>query len=102
MARRKGIVAAIQREHARQVRATQQAQRAYVRQQQAMRRAAEQAARAAQRAAVSDERERKRLYLEARAAEIAADNADIQARLEELGQLLQATLRSTTTSTSSG
>jgi len=58
-----------------------------------MRRAAEQAARAAQRAAVADERERKRLYLEARAAEVAADNADVQARLEELEQLLRATLQ---------
>lgn len=41
---------------------------------------------------MSDERERKRLYLEARAAEVAGDNVDIQARLEELDQLLQATL----------
>jgi len=57
-----------------------------------MRRAAEQATRAAQRASAADERERKRLYLEARAAEVAADNADVQARLEELEQLLQATL----------
>ncbi|GAA0553013.1 restriction endonuclease [Paractinoplanes ferrugineus] len=92
MARRKGIIASLQREHARQIRAAQQAQTAYVRQQTAMRRAAEQAARAAQRAAVADERERKRLYLEARAAEVAADNADIQAHLEELEQLLQSTL----------
>jgi restriction system protein len=92
LARRTGIVAAIQREHARQVRANQQAQRTFVRQQQAMRRAAEQAARAAQKATVADERERKRLYLEARAAEVAADNADVQARLEELEGLLQATL----------
>ncbi|NMO53446.1 restriction endonuclease [Actinoplanes sp. TBRC 11911] len=57
-----------------------------------MHRAAEQAAKAAQRAAAADERERKRLYAEARAAAVAADNADVQARLEELEQLLQATL----------
>ncbi|MFI5906046.1 restriction endonuclease [Dactylosporangium sp. NPDC051541] len=92
MARRRGILAQIQRAHAQQVRAQQRAQTAYVRQQQAMHRAAEQAMKAAQRAAVADERERKRLYLEARAAEVAADNADLQAHLEELEGLLQATL----------
>ncbi|GII25712.1 restriction endonuclease [Planosporangium mesophilum] len=92
MARRRGLIAQIQREHARQVRASQQAQAAYYRQQQAMRRAAEQAARAAQRAAAVDERERKRLYLEARAAEVAANNADLQAHLQELDSLLAATL----------
>lgn len=92
MARRRGIIAQIQREHARQVRATHQAQTAHIRHQQAMRKAAEQAARAAQRAAVADERERKRLYTEARVTEVAADNADIQARLEELDHVLQATL----------
>jgi restriction system protein len=57
-----------------------------------MRRVAEQAAKAAQRAAAYDERERKRLYLEARAAEVSADNADLEAQLEELDGLLQATL----------
>ncbi|WP_436534582.1 restriction endonuclease [Actinoplanes sp. HUAS TT8] len=92
MARRGGFIAQIQREHARQVRASQQAEAAYIRQQQAMRRAAEQAAKAAQRASAADERERKRLYLEARAAEVAADNADLQARLQELEQLLESTL----------
>jgi restriction system protein len=64
----------------------------YYRQQQAMRREAERAEKAAQRAAITDERERKRLYLEARAAEVAADNADLQARLDELGGLLASTL----------
>lgn len=92
MARRRGLIAELQRQHARQVRAQQQAQAAYYRQQQAMRRAAEQAARAAQRAAVADEKERKRLYLEARAAEVAANNADLQAQVEELEGLLATTL----------
>jgi restriction system protein len=92
MARRRGLVAQLQRAHALQVRAQQQAQTAQHRQQQAMRRAAEQASRAMARASIADERERKRLYLEARAAEVAADNADIQARLEALDGLLQATL----------
>ncbi|WP_433046718.1 restriction endonuclease [Dactylosporangium sp. CS-033363] len=92
MARRRGVIAQLQRAHAQQVRAAEQAQRAYYRQQQALRRAAEQAAKAAQRASAHDERERKRLYLEARAAEVAADNADLQARLEELDGLLSATL----------
>ncbi|OLE21422.1 MAG: hypothetical protein AUG49_22130 [Catenulispora sp. 13_1_20CM_3_70_7] len=92
MAGRRGLIAEIQRQHARQVRANQQAQAGYYRQQQAMRREAERAVKAAQQAAVYDERERKRLYLEARAAEVAADNADLQAHLQELEGLLGATL----------
>ncbi|MFB9447446.1 restriction endonuclease [Dactylosporangium vinaceum] len=92
MARRRGIIAQIQRANAQQVRAHQRAQLAHVKQQQAMHRAAEQAMKAAERAAVADERERKRLYLEARAAEVAADNADLQAQIAELDGVLQATL----------
>ncbi len=61
MGRGRGLIAQIQREHARQVRFAQQAQMAYYRQQQAMRREAERASKAAQRAAIFDERERKRL-----------------------------------------
>ncbi|WP_245736572.1 restriction endonuclease [Micromonospora pattaloongensis] len=57
-----------------------------------MRREAERAMRAAQRASAANERERKRLYAEARAAEVAAENADLQAHLEELETLLAATL----------
>jgi hypothetical protein len=48
---------------------------AYYRQQQAARRLADQAVKAAQRAALADERERKRLYMESRAANVAAGNA---------------------------
>jgi restriction system protein len=92
VSRRRGFIAQVQREFARQQRAAAQAQTVYYRQQQAMRREAERAAKAAERAAVADERERKRLYLEARAAEVAADNADLQARLDELDGLLAATL----------
>ncbi|MFD2764263.1 restriction endonuclease [Micromonospora eburnea] len=47
---------------------------------------------AAERAAAADERERKRLYAEARSAEARAANSDLQVRLEELEQLLVATL----------
>ncbi|MEV6924046.1 restriction endonuclease [Dactylosporangium sp. NPDC051485] len=90
MAQRRGIIAQIQRAHAQQAREQQRAQAAYVRRQQAMRWAAEEAAKAAQRATFATER--KRLYLEARAAEVAADNADLQAQLGELENLLQATL----------
>ncbi|HZO64727.1 MAG TPA: restriction endonuclease [Kribbellaceae bacterium] len=89
---RRGLIAQIQREHARQVRASHQAQMAYYRQQQAARRLADQAAKAAQQAALADERERKRLYLESRAADVAADNADLQARIDEVEGLLAATL----------
>jgi restriction system protein len=86
------LIAQIQRDIARQQRHAAQARTAYVRQQQAMRRAAEQAMKAAERASVADERERKRLYLEARAAGVVADNADLQARVEELENLLSSTL----------
>ncbi|PZG00858.1 hypothetical protein [Micromonospora deserti] len=39
-----------------------------------------------------DERERKRLYVEARIAEVAAANSDLQVHIEELDNLLAATL----------
>jgi restriction system protein len=57
-----------------------------------MHREAERAAKAAQRTTVAEERERKRLYLEARVAAVAADNADLQAHLDELDGLLATTL----------
>lgn len=44
------------------------------------------------RAAAADDRERKRLYSEARAAEVAADNADLTDRGAELEELLAAGL----------
>lgn len=92
MSRRGGFFAQVQREYARQQRAAQHAQAVYYRQQQAARREAERAMKAAERAAVADARESKRLYAEARASEVAADNADLQARIGELDGLLTATL----------
>ncbi|GAA2709482.1 restriction endonuclease [Micromonospora olivasterospora] len=47
---------------------------------------------AAQRTAAASERERKRLYVEARVAEVGADNSGLQAHLEELDNLLATTL----------
>jgi restriction system protein len=92
MGRRRGIIATFQREIARQERASRQAQTQHFRQQQAIHRQAVQAMKALERSAVSDERERKRLYAEARLAEVAADNADLQSRVEDLRSLLAATL----------
>lgn len=93
VARRRGIIASIQRDIARQQRFAQQAQLAHVRQQQALHRAAEQAVKAAGRAAIADERERKRLYAEARAAEVAAQNGDVATRLADLESILVSTLQ---------
>ncbi|RUL93215.1 restriction endonuclease [Verrucosispora sp. FIM060022] len=87
-----GILKELQRAHARQVRAQRQAQAAAYRQHQQLQREAERAMREAQRAAVVNERERKRLYAEARFAEVAAMNADLQFRLDALENLLAATL----------
>jgi restriction system protein len=92
VARRRSFIAQVQREIARQQRAATRTQATYHRQQQAMHREAERAAKAAQRATVAEERERKRLYLEARVAAVAADNADLQAHLDELDGLLATTL----------
>jgi restriction system protein len=61
----------------------------------------EKAQRAAERAALADERERKRLYQEARALEVDSLNADIEARLDRLEGSSRTRWRSTTSSTSS-
>jgi restriction system protein len=87
-----GVIRELQRAQARQVRAQRQAQTAYHRHQQQMHREAVRAAKAAEQASKYDERERKRLYLEARAAEAAADNSDTQSRIAELEDLLSSTL----------
>lgn len=87
-----GLIAQLQREIARQQRASRQAQAAYVRAQNAARREAERTMRALERAAAWDERERKRLYIEARTAEVAAQNADLTARIEDLQGILASTL----------
>ncbi|MER7166183.1 restriction endonuclease [Micromonospora sp. NPDC000207] len=87
-----GILKEMQRAHARQVRAQKQAQAAAYRQHQQLRREADRAMKAAQRANALDQRERKRLYIEARIADVAADNSGLQSHLEELDSLLTATL----------
>ncbi|OZV82991.1 hypothetical protein CA850_05645 [Micromonospora echinospora] len=87
-----GIIREMQRAHARQVRAQRQAQAAAHRHHQQLVRAAESARKAAERAAAADARERKRLYVEVRLAEVAANNSELLSHLEELDNLLTATL----------
>lgn len=64
--------------------AVRQAERAHA----AAVREAERARRAFERAQVADERERKRLYAESRAADVAAANEGLEQRVEELSTLL--------------
>lgn len=82
----------MQRAHAQQVHARQRAQATAYQQHQQMVWAAENARQAAERAAAADERERRRLYLEARATRVEAANADLRSRLNELDNLLLMTL----------
>lgn len=89
MARRSSIFSAyaqMQREQAR-------AQAAQMRAQAAARREAERAHRAYVRAVAADEKERKRLYVESRAAEVAAMNADLETTVDALQGLLAASLK---------
>jgi restriction system protein len=103
MARRRGLLAELQRQSAIQTREAQRAQATYARQHaaavreaertlRASQRAAEQAARADVRAAAEAEKRRKQAYLEARQAEVAAKNTALQASITELDQLLTDTL----------
>jgi restriction system protein len=88
MARRRSYVstfAQMQREAAR-------AHAAQLRAQAAARREAERARAAYMRAQAADEKERKRLYAESRAAEVAAQNDDLEAEIAELQDLLELTL----------
>ena len=89
MAKRSGFAAnlgsSVQRDLAR-------AQAAGVRAQAAAQREADRARRAYERAVASDEKERKRLYLEARAAEVDAQNESLDSAVRELETLLTATL----------
>lgn len=82
----------MQRAHAQQVHALQRTQAYAYRQHQQLAWEAENARQAAERAAAEDERQRKRLYAEARVAKVAAANANIRSRLEELEGLLAETL----------
>lgn len=88
-----GIIRDMQRSHATQAHADQRAQAAVVRQRDQIRRNADLAIAAAQQAAAAaDERDRRRLYAEARAADVAAANAGLRSRLDELDTLLLSTL----------
>lgn len=88
-----GIFRDMQRTHATQAHAQQRAQATAVRHQQQIRRNADLAVAAAQQAeAAADQREKRRLYAEARAAAVAAANADLDTRIEQLETLLLSTL----------
>jgi restriction system protein len=88
-----GIIRDMQRAHATQAHAHQRSQTTVVRQRDQIRRNADLLHAAAQQAAdAADQRERRRLYAEARAAEVAAANADLHAHLHELDTLLLSTL----------
>jgi restriction system protein len=88
-----GIIRDMQRAHATQTHAHQRSQTAVVRQREQIRRNADLAHAAAQQAAdVEDQRERRRLYAEARSADVAAANADLLGHLHELDTLLLSTL----------
>jgi restriction system protein len=89
-----GIIRDMQRAHATQAAAQQRAGTAAAQQRELIRRNADLAIAAAQQAAsdVERQRERQRLYVEARTADAAAANADLRARLSDLDALLQSTL----------
>lgn len=87
-----GKMGQMQREHAQQEHARQRAKTTTYLQHQQMVWEAEQARQAAERSAVVNERERKRLYVQARAARVAAANANLESRLEELDELMATTL----------
>src|SRR5579872_4840763 len=84
MARRSGLVATmsqLQREAERR-------QAAQFRAQQAAARAAQRAKREYERAQAASEKERQRLYTEARAAEVAADNEQLEQAVQRLERLM--------------
>jgi restriction system protein len=89
-----GIIRDQQRARATQVAADQRANTAAAQQRDLIRRNADLAIAAAQQAAsdVERQRERRRLYAEARTADAAAANADMRARLSALDTLLLSTL----------
>ncbi|MFY1637137.1 restriction endonuclease [Solwaraspora sp. WMMB335] len=82
----------MQRAHAQQLHAQQRAEAFAYRQHRQMVWEAEHARRAAEQAAADDDRQRKRLYTQARAAKVAAANANLRSRLSQLEELLAETL----------
>ena len=89
-----GIIRDVQRAQATQAHAQQRAQTAAQQQRQLIRQNADLAIAAAQRAEADakDERERRRLYVEARTADVASANADLRSHLDDLDSLLLSTL----------
>jgi restriction system protein len=89
-----GIIRDMQRAQATQTHAQQRSQTAASQQRQLIRRNADLAIAAAQRAEAdaADERERRRLYTQARTADVASANAELRAHLEDLDSLLLSTL----------
>ncbi|GIF19102.1 restriction system protein [Actinoplanes tereljensis] len=89
-----GIIRDMQRAQATQNAAEQRANNAAAQQRELIRRNADLAIHAAQEAAsdVERQRERQRLYVEARTADAAAANADVRARISDLDTLLLSTL----------
>src|SRR3954464_13671469 len=89
-----GIIRDMQRAQATQAAADQRANTAATQQRELIRRNADLAIAAAQRAAsdVERQREKQRLYIEARTADAASANAEVRARLADLDALLLSTL----------
>lgn len=87
-----GDMRQMQRAQAQQLHAQQRAQAEQHRLHQQMLLEADRARQAAEQAAAKDAQERKRLYVEARAAKVATANTNLRARLEELENLLAWTL----------
>jgi restriction system protein len=94
MARKRSLWAEWQREAARRQRLEQQQRLATEREVKRQIQAEQQADRAAARKAAVDEKERKRLYVEERRAEVASMVSDLQARVAELDSVLVAGIRS--------
>ena len=103
MARRRGLFAELQRASAQAARQQQRAHSAAYRAQQQAQREAERSARQAERyaaqaaradakAQAAADKEAKRLYIEAREAEVASMNEDLKVTLDDIDNILAATL----------
>lgn len=93
MAKKRGLMAELQREMARRQKLQQQNLRIEAQLAGQARREHEQAQRAAARKAASDEKDRKRLHLEERKTEAADMTADLEARVAELESVLTSGIR---------
>ena len=93
MARKRNLWTEWQREVARRQRLEQQQRQATEREARRQVQAEQQAARTAARKTALDERERKRLYVEERKAEVASTVSELQARVTELDSVLVVGIR---------